>query len=203
MKQKGKIIGIVGVSGSGKTTLGKNLKAAMACEFFEEDWKNNPFVFGQKSIGAHGLEVSIGFLVLRDKQYRDAQKQAQDGKLVLMDTVFEMTDLYSKALLDETEYNFFHQVYKKFATEIKPPDILIYLHAPYEILSERAQKRQLGVELEKTQISVEAFTATDKLIKQYVDSINQNQVVSVDVLTCDVRQNNYINELTKKVKGLL
>lgn len=201
MKRRGKIIGIVGAPGSGKTTLGRNLKTAMACDFFEEDWESNPFVFGPKSIGAHGLEISIGFLLIRNKQYGDAQKLAESGRDVLMDTVFEMTDIYSKAFLDEVEYKLFHGVYEKFSEAIEQPDILIYLHAPYEILSGRAKSRQLGVELEKTQLSIDAIEAADKMIKQYVDTIDSKQVITIDVSTKDIRESNFVRELANKIEN--
>ena len=65
----GTIIGIVGSPGAGKTTLGTNLKDVLGCRFFEENWKDNPYVVGPKAVNAHGLEVSADFLVLRNKQY--------------------------------------------------------------------------------------------------------------------------------------
>lgn len=195
----GIIIGIAGTIGCGKTTLGKSLAKKNSWKFLEEDWKSNPYVIGDKAKKSSQLETSLGFLIMRKKQNENAKKLKKDGKIVLLDTMFEMTDLYSKSTLDKVDYKTFKTLYGCMAKDIVNPDILIYLNGNYSVFIERALKRNWGVKLEDDLINETILKSSDTLIKKYLKNIDKHRILSFDTTKIDLRANKNIESISNEI----
>jgi len=196
---QGIIIGIVGTIGCGKTTLGKLLAKKNSWKFLEEDWKSNPYVVGDKAKKSSQLEISLGFLIMRKKQNESAKKLKSEGKVVLLDTIFEMTDLYSKSTLDKVDYEIFKTIYGYMAENIANPDILIYLNGDHGIFIKRALKRNLGVKLEKELINEAILKSSDTSIRRYLKNVDKRGILSLDTSKIDIRDGKNIEIITKEI----
>lgn len=196
---QGIIVGIVGTIGCGKTTLGKLLAKKNYWEFLEEDWKSNPYVVGDRAKKSSQLEISLGFLIMRKKQNESAKKLKKNGKIVLLDTMFEMTDLYSKSTLDNVDYKTFKTIYNYMAEDIANPDILIYLNGNHSVFIERALKRNWGVKLENDLINETILKSSDTLIKKYLKNINKHRILSFDTTKIDLRDKKNIGLISNEI----
>lgn len=191
----GKIIAILGVAGSGKTTLGKNLARVFSTEFLEENWKDIPFVSHVGEKQSTNFEVCIGFLNMRYAQIKKAEELKLVGNTVFIDTIFEMTDIYAKQMLQAHEYSEFKKVYDVFTLNTKKPDEYIYLFGDIKTIRDRALARNLGIDLEKTMLSIEALEQAKNAIEDFFESKSEEKVTRIDVTSQDVRSDDFVLSL--------
>lgn len=178
--KKGLTIALIGATGTGKTTLGKIVKKRLDGAFFEEQWKNNPYIVGEKAKSATPLEIALSFLLMRYKQQSDAEKLRAAGRIVIMDTFLQMSDIYSRHFLDKIDYKSFKEIYQKFSEDVVEPDMVVYLSAPPTVLLERITNRNYGVDLEKSQTTIESIVATDRIIKAALSKLKNVIKINTD-----------------------
>lgn len=189
---KGKIITIAGVPSTGKTTIGKSMSDKFGISFLEENWKAIPFFVEGKT--PTNFEICIGFLNLRFEQITQANKLALEGNLVLMDTFFEMTSVYSKQILPSDEYNEFKKIFDVLKAGIPEPDIYIHLTGDLEIIRRRALDRKLGIQNEEQLVSLENLQNTEKQIVDILSHKDLHAVVKVDVTKTDIRTSQFLED---------
>lgn len=196
MSEPGKIIAIAGTVATGKTTLGSMFKEQAGSVFLEEDWRTNPYVIGPKATDSSGLSVNLAFLMMRHDQNKAAKALRELGEQVVIDTVFEMSDMYSSLGLDAVDYALFKKMYNHLYETLAKPDLIVYLYARPELIFERAQERNRQISVEGDWITLDKIQQADALIKQAIDSLGV-PVVAIDVEQHDFRQPEIFNNLFK------
>jgi len=199
---QGKIIAILGIAGSGKTTLGKNLEKISGATFLEENWKDIPFVSSVDGKQSSNFEVCIGFLNMRYEQIHIAKKIKQSGKVVVIDTIFEMTDIYAKQMLKSFEYEEFKKVYDVFSKNISVPDEYVHLVGDIGTIQQRALARNLGIDLEKTMLSIQSLEKSKSEIVKLLSEKEARKITEIDVVKHDIRNDKFLSELKDKL-GIL
>jgi deoxyadenosine/deoxycytidine kinase len=197
---KEKIVALVGIPASGKTTLGKNLHKKFSIEFLEENWKSIPFMAGRLAEKASKFEICIGFLNMRYSQIIKAKKIKLNGNSVVIDTVFEMTEIYSRQILNDEEYSEFKKVYDVYKNALPEPDLYIYLTGNVEMIRERALKRNLGIKIENEMLSMENLLNAKKGIEVILDRLDAGKVLEIDVVNEDIRIDDVLDLIAKKAE---
>lgn len=193
--KKGKIVAIVGIPGTGKTTLGNNLAKKFSVDFLEEDWKGIPFFAEARKREPTSFEVCIGFLNLRYEQIQRAHQIVQTGKNVLIDTIFEMTNVYAKPTLDALEYVEFKKVYDIYQASISKPDLYVHLTGDIQVIRQRALDRALDIKNENTLLSLEVMQKSEHEIVDLLSSVDQASVITIDAVREDIRTDSYLENL--------
>lgn len=85
---------------------------------------------------------------LRFAQISQAEKFANDGKNVLLDTFFEMTNVYLEQILTSDEYIEFKKVFDIYRKNLPEPDLYVRLTGNLSVIRERALARKLGMKNE-------------------------------------------------------
>ena len=148
--QPGYIV-VEGPIGVGKTSLVKRLAATFGSELLLEDAESNPFLerFYQNPRQA-ALQTQLFFLLQRTRQMQELRQSllllgiSQPGRVA--DFLMEKDYLFAQLTLDDDELRLYEQVYRQLTLDIPPPDLVIYLQAPVEVLLARVAKRGLGYE---------------------------------------------------------
>lgn len=148
--QPGYIV-VEGPIGVGKTSLVKRLAATFGSELLLEDAESNPFLerFYQNPRQA-ALQTQLFFLLQRTRQMQELRQSlslpgiSQPGRVA--DFLMEKDCLFAQLTLDDDELRLYEQVYRQLTLDIPPPDLVIYLQAPVEVLLARVAKRGLGYE---------------------------------------------------------
>ncbi len=187
------------MAGSGKTTLGKKLTEVLGAPFLEENWQDIPFISRNGEEKYSNFEVSIGFLNMRYTQIKKAEGLTKEGQTVFIDTVFEMTDVYSRQILKDDEYAEFKKVYEVFTKDIVQPDGYIFLTGNISIIRERALARNLGVDLEKTFLTIQSLEKAKAEIEGLLKTKKEGCVLKIDVTQVDVRDNAFVKTLGDKL----
>jgi deoxyguanosine kinase len=135
---------VEGCIGVGKTTLthlvAQHLRAKPVLEIVEE----NPFLpeFYRDQV-AHAFKTQMFFLLSRFKQ-QEALLQGDlfDGEGgVVSDYLFAKDRIFAELTLSSSEMGLYDQIFQALAQRIRRPDLIIYLHAPMEVILERIARR--------------------------------------------------------------
>jgi deoxyguanosine kinase len=124
----------------GKSTLARILAEQMhARRIF--DCEDNPFLasFYDEKPGA-AFRAQMYFLYERHR--RLLEKHAEDSAApVVSDFLFEKDKIFAYINLDNEELKLYERYFERFAAELPPPDLVIYLQATPEVLRERIDKK--------------------------------------------------------------
>jgi deoxyguanosine kinase len=135
----------------GKTTLAQVLAERLhARRVF--DCEDNPFLseFYKERPGS-AFRAQMYFLIERQRRLREALAVEAPGP-ILADFLLEKDRIYANLNLNDAELKLYDRYYETLATEIPPPDLVIYLQAKPEVLRARIAKKAAR---EETQIAVE------------------------------------------------
>lgn len=70
------------------------------------------------------------------------------GPTLVSDFLMEKDRLFAKLTLDSAEFDLYEQIYASLNLNPPPPDLVIYLQAPAEVLMQRIRDR--GIEFEQS-----------------------------------------------------
>ncbi len=133
---------VEGPIGVGKTSLARRLARSLGAELLLERAEENPFLerFYRDPRGA-ALPTQLHFLFQRARQLRALRQGDLFRRALVADFLLEKDRLFARLNLDEDELALYEQVYASLAPEAPPPDLVVYLQAPVEVLLERIRRR--------------------------------------------------------------
>ncbi len=146
-----KLIAVLGNVGVGKTTFAQRLCAATSYSLAREDHADRAFHHAL-ALGDHtaALANQIDYLLVRAEQEATIRNGDTAGVLDggLEQDMFVFTRYFAhKNLLTPPEYALCQRLYQFTRRALPQPDLLIFLHAPVEVLMERYTRRQRTVEV--------------------------------------------------------
>jgi deoxyadenosine/deoxycytidine kinase len=138
---------IEGPIGVGKTSLARKLAAQLGAQLVLEQASENPFLDRfYRNPRAAALPAQLYFLFQRAQQQSSLQQQDLFGSQRIADYLMDKDDLFARLTLDEEEYRLYRQVYERMAVQAPPPDLVVYLQAPVDVLLERIARRGIARE---------------------------------------------------------
>ena len=149
---QGYFLAIAGNIGVGKTELTDRLAAELGWKVYYEPVINNPYLDPfYKDMERWSFHLQMYFL---GERFKAQVKIGQSGESFIQDrTIYEDAEIFAKVLLDQgsmtkTDYENYTTLFHCMTDFLRPPDMIIYLHASPDTLLERIAKR--GRESEKT-----------------------------------------------------
>ena len=133
-------IAIEGPTGVGKSALAERLATRLDATLGLEDL-DNPFLadFYAERPGA-ALQAQLFFLLSRHRQ-ESALKQADlFSQQTVCDYLFDKDKIYAFLNLDDNELFIYQRLYDLLSRDIVPPDLVIYLQAPTDVLLKRTRE---------------------------------------------------------------
>ncbi len=133
---------VEGCIGVGKTTLTRLLSEALGARTVLEIVEENPFLpeFYQDKV-AHAFKTQMFFLLSRFKQ----QEALLQGDLfqgtVVSDYLFAKDRIFAELTLSASEMALYDQIFRALSSKVRSPDLVIYLHAPMDVILERIARR--------------------------------------------------------------
>lgn len=180
-------IAVEGPIGVGKTTLAKNLAQLFNYDTLLEQPEQNPFLerfyLDPKSTA---LPTQLFFLFQRANQVQQLRQSDLFKPVRVADFLIDKDQLFAQVTLDEDELAIYQQVYDKLTIDAPAPDLVIYLQAPAEVLSERIRHR--GVAAEQS-ISLDYLEALHEAYTQFFHYYDSAPLLIVNAQDLDLATN--------------
>jgi len=146
---KCRYIVVEGPIGAGKTSLARQLAHQLGGEELLERPEDNPFLPRfYEDMARYALPAQLTFLFQRVDQLRAVGQLDLFRRVTVADFLLDKDPLFARLNLSDPEYRLYEKVYSQLKLEAPVPDLVIYLQAPVETLTERVFRR--GVDYERT-----------------------------------------------------
>jgi deoxyguanosine kinase len=134
-------IAIEGPIGVGKTALAERLAARLDATVVLEDTEN-PFLadFYADRPGA-ALQAQLFYLLNRHRQQMTLRQADLFNQTTISDYLFDKDKIFAYLNLDDNELFIYQRLYELLARDVSPPDLVLYLQAPTEVLLQRRRAR--------------------------------------------------------------
>ena len=175
-------LAIAGNIGSGKTTLTQLLAKHYKWDRLEEAVDNNPYLFDfYKDMQRWSFNLQIFFLNSRFEQLveiRSSGRNVIQDRTIYEDAYIFAPNLHAMGLMTTRDFENYHRLFQNMETAITPPDLLIYLRAPWEKLVKQIGER--GREYENS-ISIDYLKRLNERYEAWIKLYDKGKVLIVDV----------------------
>jgi deoxyadenosine/deoxycytidine kinase len=134
-------LAIEGPIGAGKTRLAERLAARLEATTVLED-AENPFLadFYADRPGS-ALQAQLFYLLNRHRQLTSKRQADLFLQTTICDYVFDKDKIFAYLNLDDNELFIYQRLFDLLSRDVPPPDLVVYLQAPTELLIERLRRR--------------------------------------------------------------
>jgi deoxyguanosine kinase len=135
-------IAVEGPIGVGKTTLAERLGTRLDATIVLEE-AENPFLadFYADRPGS-ALQAQLFYLLNRHRQQTALRQADLFSQATVSDYVFDKDKIFAYLNLDDNELFIYQRLYDLLARDVSPPDLVIYLQAPTDVLLKRIRNRR-------------------------------------------------------------
>ena len=125
----------------GKTVLAERLGARLDATVVLDEG-DNPFVadFYQERAGA-AFQAQLFYTLTRYRQQGTLRQSDLFSQLLVCNYLFDRDKIYAYVNLDDNELFIYQRLYELLAPDIAPPDLVIYLQAPVDVVRRRLRER--------------------------------------------------------------
>ena len=182
----------------GKSSLARILAERMHARRILDCDEENPFLadfYGEK-LGA-AFAAQMYFLNERSQRLRDAFAAEPPGAVVA-DFIFEKDKIFASLNLDNEELKLYDRFFSRFAAEVRPPELVIYLQATPEVLRERVAKKAAASE---SRISLEYIEEVARAYEHFFFRYAASNLLVVNTSEIDfVRRNADLQQLLQRLE---
>ena len=134
-------IAVEGPVGAGKTALAERLGTRLDATIVLEEIEN-PFLadFYADRPGA-ALQAQLFYLLNRHRQQTMLRQTDLFSQITICDYLFDKDKIFAYLNLDDNELFIYQRLYDLLARDVAPPDLVVYLQAPTDVLLRRLRAR--------------------------------------------------------------
>lgn len=201
-------IAIVGNIGAGKTTLAQKLAQHFKWDLFLEAVENNPYLKDfYEDMPRWAFHLQIYFLNSRFQQVK--QINASSRPIIQDRTIYEdayifARNLHQSGLMSQRDYDNYYSIFQSIISNVKPPDLMIYLKADLPKLIGQIEKRGRDYE---NNIRLDYLRHLNEHYDSWMKSYDLGKLLVIDVNHLDFVANpedlgHIINKIQVELFGL-
>ena len=156
-------IAIEGPIGVGKTALAERLAGRLDASVILEETEN-PFLtdFYADRPGA-ALQAQLFYLLGRHRQQSALRQADLFSQTTICDYLFEKDKIYAYLNLDDNELFIYQRLFELLARDVRPPDLVICLQAPVDVIMRRLRSRTRDPD-------VEALSPDEEYMRELIEA---------------------------------
>ena len=137
---------LLDAGGTPPTALAERLGARVDATVVLEE-TDNPFLadFYADRPGA-ALQAQLFYLLNRHRQQTALRQTDLFSQLTISDYLFDKDKIFAYLNLDDNELFIYQRLYELLARDVPPPDLVVYLQSPTDVLLRRVHSRRMDAE---------------------------------------------------------
>ncbi|OGN73834.1 MAG: deoxynucleoside kinase [Chloroflexi bacterium GWB2_49_20] len=200
-----RLVVVAGNIGVGKTSLTERIGARLGWWTGYESVADNPYLPDfYADMRSWSFHLQIFFLGHRAEQYLGA---ANDPRSAILDrSIYEDAYIFARALhhmgnLSERDYLAYRRLFDLVVGSLPPPNLLIYLKCPAEVLMARIRRRARNME---TGITAEYLSLLDTFYDEWLNAFDLCPVLTIRTDDLDyVHQPQALEIVVERIKEKL
>ncbi len=196
-------LAIDGPIGSGKTRLAERLAARLEGTAVLER-ADNPFLadFYSSRPGA-ALQAQLFFLLNRHRQLSSLRQADLFQQTTVVDYVFDKDKIFAFLNLDDNELFIYQRLFDLLARDITPPDLVVYLQTPTDVLLARAAARSHETEDDTPRPDAEYLRELNEAYQHYFFHYTSTPLLVVETSQFDPEHDDAaLDDLVKQIQSL-
>jgi deoxyadenosine/deoxycytidine kinase len=198
-------IAIAGNIGAGKTTLSEKLSKNFDWDVHYEDTTNNPYLSDfYNDMARWSFNLQIYFLNSRYQQVLNIQR---GDRTVIQDrTIYEdayifAPNLHEMGLMAKRDFDNYLTLFKNMSSQVKAPDLLIYLQASIPTLVDHIQSR--GRDYEGS-MSLEYLKKLNDRYENWISGYKEGRLLIINADNLDFEKNpEHVGQVIEMVNAKL
>ena len=196
-------IAVEGLIGAGKTSLAERLSARLDATLILEDTEN-PFLpdFYADRPGA-ALQAQLFFLLSRHRQQTSLRQADLFTQVTISDYLFDKDKIFAYVNLDDNELFIYQRLYDLLSRDAPPPDLVVYLQAPTDVLLRRLRLRRADPEMAAFDPDPEYLKELNEAYHHFFFHYNATPLLVVETSQFDSdASDESLDDLVKQIKGM-
>jgi deoxyguanosine kinase len=196
-------LAIEGPIGVGKTRLAERLAAKLEATTVLEDTEN-PFLadFYADRPGS-ALQAQLFYLLNRHRQLTGKRQADLFLQTTICDYVFDKDKIFAYLNLDDNELFIYQRLFDLLARDVPPPDLVVYLQAPTELLMARLRRRGDDPERDVPVPAEDYVRELNEAYQHFFFHYTATPLLVVETSEFDPESDDAaLDELVKQVKGM-
>ena len=197
-------LAIEGPIGVGKTRLAGRLAARLEATTILEDTEN-PFLanFYADRPGS-ALQAQLFYLLNRHRQLTSKRQADLFLQSIVCDYVFDKDKIFAYLNLDDNELFIYQRLFDLLAKDVPPPDLVVYLQAPTELLMKRLAAREVDPDQEALPLPDEDYLRElNEAYQHFFFHYSATPLLVVETSEFDPESDDSaLDELVKQIKGM-
>jgi deoxyadenosine/deoxycytidine kinase len=141
-------LAIEGPPGAGKSALADRLGTRLDATVVLDDTENPFLADAQGGRPGAAFQAQLFSLLARHRQQGALRQGDLFSQVTVCDYLFDRDKIYAYVTLDDNELFIYQRLYDLLSRDVPPPDAVIHLQAPADVLWKRLRQRaRAGVEI--------------------------------------------------------
>jgi deoxyguanosine kinase len=196
-------LAIEGPIGVGKTRLAERLAERLEATTILED-SDNPFLadFYASRAGA-ALQAQLFYLLNRHRQLTNLRQADLFLQTTICDYLFDKDKIFAYLNLDDNELFIYQRLYDLLGKDVPPPDLVIYLQAPTELLVKRMKSRPADPDVEVPAPDADYLRELNEAYQHFFFHYSATPLLVVETSEFDPETDDAaLDELVKQVRTM-
>jgi len=196
-------IAVEGPIGAGKTALAERLGTRLDATVVLED-AENPFLadFYADKPGA-ALQAQLFYLLNRHRQQTSLRQPDLFSQMRICDYLFDKDKIFAYLNLDDNELFIYQRLYDLLARDVAPPDLVLYLQTPTDVLLRRVHTRRRDPEAVALQPEADYLRELNEAYHHFFFHYNATPLLVVETSHFNSEASDEaLDDLIKQIRGM-